>query len=357
MSFALATGRCRYIHHAGLAVAVFAGLGNAPALSQGKNELVIVTSGGTFEKALQKNFYDAFTAQTDIKIRPVSASYAEQWAKARAMAESGRSEWDIVTVGIGEDAANRDVLERLDCAGMPNVETHAIEGSCREYTLTRTIGGTVLAYDTGAFKEKAPSNWSDFWDVSAFPGPRAMPNYGAPYVAIAVALLADGASLSEVRNKPLDIPRGFAKLEKIKPDVSIWWKTGDQSQQAVRNGDVVMSMMWSGRAMQLKQAGEPIEIAWENASAELSSWGILKNAPNKEAAKAFLNFFVTRPEAHLAFSSEVFWDTVNRKALEKTYGSAETFMKRLESMITYDSAWLAENRNQITTRWNEWISR
>jgi mannopine transport system substrate-binding protein len=340
-----------------LAGAVLIALCSQPALSQQSSELVIVTSGGTFEKALQKNFYDAFTAETGIKIRPVSASYAEQWAKARAMAEAGRTEWDIVTVGIGEDATNRELLERLDCEGMPNIKTDAIDGACRDYTLLRTIGGTIIAYDTDTFKDKAPKNWADFWNVAEFPGPRAMPNYGAPYVSIAAALLADGAPLSEVRNHALDVPRAFAKLDKIKPDVSIWWKTGDQSQQAFRNGDVVMSMMWSGRALQLKQAGQPIEIAWENASAELSSWGILKNAPNKGAAKSFLNFFVTRPEAHLAFSSQVYWDTVNRAALDKTYGSAETFMKRFENMVTYDSTWIAENRSEITTRWNEWMSR
>ncbi|HWK66348.1 MAG TPA: ABC transporter substrate-binding protein [Rhizobiaceae bacterium] len=329
----------------------------APAFAQSEDELVIVTSGGTFEKALQQNFYDAFTAQTGIKIRAVSASYSEQWAKARAMAESGQAEWDIVTVGIGEDAANADLLDKLDCAGMPNIQTNAIDGACREYTLLRTIGGTVLAYNVDDFKEKTPSGWADFWNTVEFPGPRAMPNYGAPYVPIAIALRADGVPLDEIRSRPLDIDRGLAKLDQIKPEVSIWWKTGDQSQQAFRNGDATMAMMWSGRAMQLKEAGEPIDVVWDSASAELSSWGILKSARHKEAAKAFLEFFVTRPEAHLAFSSQVYWDTVNRGALEKTYGSAETFTQRLQNMIIYDSAWLSQKRAEMTTRWNDWISR
>lgn len=65
----------------------------------------------------------------------------------------------------------------------------------------------------------------------------------------------------------------------------------------------------------------------------------------------------TFPEAHLAFSSQVYWDTVNRAALEKTYGSAETFMQRLQNMIVYDSTWLSQKRAEITTRWNDWISR
>lgn len=321
-------------------------------------ELVIVTSGGSFERAMKKHFYDPFTAATGIKIKPVSASYAEQWAKSRAMDQTGRTEWDIVTVGVGEDASHRDLLLKLDCGSMPNMTTDAIPNTCRDYTVLRTFGGTVLAYDAKRFpKDRAPRGWKDFWDVKSFPGPRAMPNYGAPYVPLALALIADGVPVRDVRNSKLDIDRAFRKLDGIKPDVSIWWKTGDQSQQAVRNGDAVLSMMWSGRALQLKKEGQPIELVWDGASAEVSSWGILRNAPNKQAAVEFLNFFVTRPEAHLGFSEEVFWDTANREAIRRTYGTVETFMQRLDNMVLYDSDWLAANRDRLTARWNEWISR
>lgn len=334
-------------------------LGATASLAQDRSkELVIVTSGGTFERAMKKHFYDPFTAATGVVVRPVSASYAEQWAKARAMSQAGQTVWDIVTVGIGEDAAHRDLLLKLDCAGMPNMASDAIDGACRDYSVLRTIGGTVLAYNTGSFpKDRAPSSWKDFWDTKAFPGPRAVPNYGAPYVPLALALVADGVPVGEVRNSKLDIARAFRKLDAIKSEVAIWWKTGDQSQQTFRNGDAVLSMMWSGRALQLQKSGQPIEIVWNGASAELSSWGVLKNAPNRAAAVQFLNFFVTRPEAHAAFSEEVVWDTVNREALRRAYGSVEAFMRRLDNMVVYDAAWLAENRDTITTKWNEWISR
>lgn len=319
---------------------------------------MIVASGGSFERALRKNFYDAFTAATGIKVKAVAANYSEQWAKARAMAQSGATEWDIVTVGVGEDVSNRELLQELDCAAMPEMAKSAIPDTCRGYTVLRTIGGTVLAYNTESFpKDKAPKSWKDFWDVKAFPGPRAMPNYGAPYVPLAMALIADGVAVKDVRGKPLDVERAYRKLDQIKPHVTVWWKSGDQSQQTFRSGEVVMSMMWSGRALQLKEAGVPIDVAWDGASAEMSQWGVLKHAPNKAAAMQFLNFFVTRPEAHRSFAAEVFWDTVNREALQKTYGSVDTFLARLDNVVLYDNAWLAANRATLTSRWNEWISR
>jgi mannopine transport system substrate-binding protein len=330
-----------------------------PAQAQQKPvELVIVASGGSFEKALRKNFYDPFTEATGIRVRAVAASYGEQWAKARAMAQSGRADWDIVTVGIGEEAANRPLLQKLDCAALPNMATQAIPGTCRDYTVLRTMGGTVLAYNTDVFmKEKAPRGWKDFWDAKAFPGGRAIPNYGAPYIPMAVALVADGVAVDDVRKGTFDIDRALKKLDQIKPQVVTWWKTGDQSQQSFRNGEVALSMMWSGRALELKKAGVPIEVAWEGASAEMSAWGVLKSSPNREAALKFLDFFVTRAESHRAFSAEMFWDTVNRDALQQTYGSVDRFLERVRTMVVYDADWLAANRETITTRWNEWISR
>lgn len=345
------------VYAVAIVTALCAGTAQGRAQDQAK-ELVIVASGGSFERALRKNFYDAFTAATGIKVRAVAANYSEQWAKSRAMAQSGQTDWDIVTVGIGDDVANRELLLKLDCAAMPNMATAAIPDTCRDTTVLRTIGGTVLAYNTDSFpKDKAPRSWSDFWDVKAFPGPRAIPNYGAPYVPLAIALIADGVPLESVRGAPLDLARAYKKLDAIKPHVGVWWKTGDQSQQSFRNGDVVMSMMWSGRALELKKAGVPIEIVWNDGSAEMSQWGVLKNAPHRDAAIQFLNFFVTRPDAHLAFSGEVFWDTVNREALQKNYGSSDVFLKRLTNLVIYDNAWLATNRDQLTSRWNEWISR
>lgn len=341
------------------AILVVLAFGATASIAQDRSkELVIVTSGGSFERAMKKHFYDPFTAATGIAIRPVSASYAEQWAKSRAMSQAGQTDWDIVTVGVGEDASHRDLLLKLDCASMPNMASDAIPGTCRDYTILRTIGGTILAYNTNNFpKDRAPTGWKDFWSAKAFPGPRAMPNYGAPYVPLALALVADGMPVSEVRNSKLDLTRAFRSLDAIKPDVAIWWKTGDQSQQTFRNGDAVMSMMWSGRALQLQQAGQPIELVWDGASAEMSSWGILRNAPNKTAAVQFLNFFVTRPDAHMGFSEEVFWDTANREAAQKAHGSVDAFMRRLDNMVLYDAEWLAANRDSITTQWNEWISR
>ena len=113
---------------------------------------------------------------------------------------------------------------------------------------------------------------------------------------------------------PLDLDRAFAKLDKIKPQVAVWWKTGAQSQQVMRQGDAVMSLMWSGTAYATKKSGVPLEWSWNNAVADFGSWTILKGAPHPNAARAFINFYMANPENHAAFSREMGYATSNKAA-------------------------------------------
>ena len=147
-----------------------------------------------------------------------------------------------------------------------------------------------------------PGSWADFWDVKTFPGPRSLPNHGTPWVVLAAALLADGLTVRDL-HPPLDFDRAFKKLDAIKPQVTVWWKSGDQSLQLMRGGDVAMMMIYSGPALRGQSQGAPIGMTWNQAVMGSGRWTILKNAPNQKAAMTFLDYFLSRPEAHAAFTS------------------------------------------------------
>lgn len=173
------------------------------------------------------------------------------------------------------------------------------------------------------------------------------------------ALMADGVPPEKLF--PLDLDRAFRKLDELKPHVKVWWKTGDQSQQIMRDGEVVTAIMYSGRALGLKAAGAPIEVEWNQAIKDVASWGILKGAPHPSAAMAFLNFFMDRPEAHLAFSRGMFYETSNRLALELVPAverrSYATHAENWTRMVDEDVEWVATNRERILERWNAWLAR
>ena len=81
-------------------------------------------------------------------------------------------------------------------------------------------------------------------DAQAFPGRRALSAY--PQEMMEIALLGDGAARDKLY--PLDAKRAFAALNRIKPNIGVWWSSGAQSAQLIKDGEVdLMSMMLSMR--------------------------------------------------------------------------------------------------------------
>lgn len=342
----------------GLMLGGIVGSYSGSAIAQDK-ELTIVATGGSFEKALRENFYEPFTKETGIKIRAIPASFAEQWTKVKAMSSANQVQWDIVSIYPEDMVSQAQYLADINCAALKNVQKEAVAGACKEKGLLRTIGGGTLVYSKKAFPNGGPTTWADFWDLKKYPGPRAFPNYGAPWWVLQAALSADGVPNDKLY--PLDLDRAFKKLDEIKPAVKVWWKSGDQSQQIMRDGEVVAAMMWSGRAYSLVHQGLPLEVSWKSAPENIAMWGVLKGAPNSEAAMKFLDFFATRPEAHVAFGNVISYDTLNKGALEllkpEERKNRAIDPENAKVIAPVDAKWVAENRAAVIERWNAWLAK
>ena len=266
--------------------------------------------------------------------------------------------WDIVTAWPEDLVAQADSLAKLDCSRLTNL-SQAVDGACTERGLLRTMGGVSIVYDAKRFPQGGPQTWADFWDVKRFPGPRAMPNAGAPWWPLMAALMADGVPRDKLF--PLDLDRAFKKLDELRPSIAVWWRTGDKSMQLLRSNEVVMAMMWSGSGFVLKDQGLPISVVWNDAVPNIGYWAMLKGGANQDKAYAFLDYYLTRPEAHLNFANAFKYDTSNRNMLallspedRAARGSAPENMAK---MAVIDPAWIAANRAAVIERWNRWLSR
>ncbi len=354
----------RQVLAGGLGIVAGNALGSGPALAQAgtpklEDTLVIRTTGGVFEAALKKNFFDPFTKATGVKVVPVAASYGDMMAKATAMQTSGNVEWDIISPQYYELGKLTHLAADLgDCSAMPNVAAQGIPKACGRYGVLYLVGGQLLTFDPQAFKDRKPKSWADFWDVKTFPGPRALPNTGSPWATLIAALIADGVPADKLF--PLDLDRAFKKLDQIKPHVSVWWKTGAQSQQVMRQGDAVMNLMWSGTAYATKKSGVELDWSWTNAIADFGAWVALKGAPHPNAARAFIDFYMGNPENHAAFSRQMGYATSNKagqallNAEEKNELGASPEI--VEQIIVPDADWLEQNRAAALERWNRWLS-
>ena len=330
------------------------------ALAAGEDRVVLASDTGAYMDVVYESFFDPFTEATGITVQVAGGSLAERVARTRAMNQAGNVEWDVLMLGIS-DALNPTLTPLLEdlgsCAALPNVVSNGLDGACVGPGVVFDVGGMVLTYDRRAFPDGGPQNWSDFWDVERFPGPRALPNYGRPWQVLAAALLADGVAPDALF--PLDLDRAFRKLDALLPHITVWWTSGDQSQQLLRTQEVVASMMFSGRASQLHTEGL-VGFGWHGAILSGGVLSVLRNAPRPNAAMALLDFVYTRPEAHAHFMAEMRYATMVRGANDRLDPAQRqtlaTHPDNWPRIVRLDAAWLAENRDAVLERWTGWIS-
>ncbi|MBV9785367.1 MAG: ABC transporter substrate-binding protein [Acidisphaera sp.] len=339
-----------------------------PAAAQGKPDdqgkledaVIVRDTGGEFGKALKQCFYDPFTRASGVKVIPVATSYGDMIAKTVAMSKAGHVEWDIISPQFYELGLLAPYLVDLgDCSALPNVASQGLPGICGRHGVQYLMGGVVLSWDPRAFPERAPQSWADFWNVAAFPGRRALPSYGNPWNnTLLFALMADGVPADKLF--PLDLDRAFRKLDEIRPHIDLWWKTGAQSEQMFRSGNIQLSPMWSGTAYAVKRTGVSLDWTFHQAAADRGSWAILKDSPHPNAARAFINFYMTNPENHVAFARAMGYATTNRASLALLDAAERHELvsspEMLAELAGIDGEWVEAHRAATLDRWNSWIS-
>ena len=331
----------------------------APALAQkGRGEVVIAVPGGLLERGLQDHFYRRFEAETGIRVRSVGIELPDQWARVRAGQASGNVPFDVVTATPPDLIQYADVLEPLDCKGMPGIVEHALPDSCFANGLIRTVGAAVLTWNKTAFPTGGPSSWADFFDVKRFPGPRSLPDTGdRDWWVPAVALIADGVEPDKLF--PLDLDRAYRKLDMIKPHVAAWWKSGDNAVQIMRGGDAVMALLLTSRAFLLVKEGN-FDFTWKQALRDVGDWAVLKGGPNTANAVRFLDFFVKDAATHAKFGNAVNFDSNNRDAASLVAEGDRRFHPswpdNWKQLIVADYGWIADRRKALRERWVSWLT-
>jgi mannopine transport system substrate-binding protein len=326
----------------------------------GADEVVIATTGGLMRNTLEKLVYRPFAKATGTEIVPFDIEVPDQWARAEGMVRTKRIEFDIVTA-TGPDLVSRaDMLMDIPCGELAHVKEFGLPDACQPKGVARTTGGMVLTYNKTAFGGRVPKSWADFWNVKDFPGPRGLPDTGdRDWWVPAVALLADGVPKDKLF--PLDLDRAYAKLDQIRPHVAVWWKTGNQVQQIMRDGEVVMTMSYSGRSLATIKDGAPFAMAWDGALRDTGYFAILKGAPNPKGALRFIDYFYQVSESHPAFMRAVGYATSSSKGLAGLPADEQTLFAtepaNYAGLVDPDFKWIGDNRERLRARWTAWLTK
>lgn len=254
----------------------------------GGGEFVFVSYGGTLQEAQVNSWAQPFVDANGLTLLQDEGATV---AKIKAQVESGQVQWDVAEVTELDlvNLINDGLLEPVDYSVWDAETLGQVPDQFRKEFGVAAVGYSYgIGYRTDLGRPAHPTTWKEFWDTSTFPGPRAMPAGTFPNPPWESVLLADGVPKDQLY--PIDFDRVFASLDKIKPDVKVWFTDTAAGVQSLVSGDVDYGSMPNGRVLQAKSEGAPVDFDYNESLFNIDYFVVPKGAPNKASAMKFLAF-------------------------------------------------------------------
>jgi len=347
------------------------GVGTANAVT----ELVVVSWGGAYTASQQKAYSDPYMAKyPDIKIINDDSSN-EAVAKIRAMNEAGNVTWAIVdavasaAITLCDEGLIEEIDHDKDLAPAPDGTPASkdfgdlIISPC---FVPNIVYSTTFAYRTDMVKV-APTTINDVFDLKKIPGKRSLEK--SPIANLEWALIADGVDpdkIYDTLDTDAGVDRAFAKLATIKDQV-VWWERGAQTPQLLADGEVVMGSSYNGRLFSvIEEEKQPIAMMWDWQMFDLDGYVIPKGGANHDEAMKYLRF--ATDTQRLADQAKYISYGPARKSSAPMVGKHATLgidmaphmptaPANAKHIMLYNYVWWADNKDDLTERFNAWLAR
>ena len=324
-----------------------------------EDTLRIVSWGGAYQKGQSLGIFQPAAKAMGITVKEDTYGGISD---VKLMVKSGADKFDIFSSGAGNCASGgaEGILEKLDYSVI-DVSNH-LPGMYSEYCAGADIFSVVAAYNTDTYGDNGPQTWADFFDVEKFPGTRAMRNnVGAQ---IEAALLADGVPMDqvyEVLDSEEGIERALDKIRSIKPHIAVWWSSGAQHAQLMKDGEVDMTTGWNGRFDVAKEDGAKVAYSWKTGIMDWEGYGIPKGAKNKDLAMSYIAEMM-KPEYMAEFAKYITYGPTNNKVYE--LGLMEESRARqmpshpdnAKHQLTIKTEWYAKWRTRASEMYTEMMT-
>ncbi len=289
------------------------------AMAQDK-QITVASWGGSYQEAQSKALFEPAEAKMGIKIK--QESYGGM-SDVRLQVQTGQVTLDVVSSGSGSAAraAAEGLLEEIDYS---IVDASSFIPSTRgAHCVGGDVFSTVYAWNTDTYGENGPQSWADFWDVEKFPGKRAY--RGKVAGALEPALMADGVAPEDVYSvlaSEEGIERALDKIRELRPHIDVFWSSGAQHAQLMKDGEVDMTTGWNGRFDNAAKDGAQVMYSFKQALLDYDCFAIPKGAPNKDLAMEFLAE-ISKPEYQDDLPKYITYGPTNLAAYETGVITAE----------------------------------
>jgi spermidine/putrescine transport system substrate-binding protein len=239
--------------------------------------------------------FEAFTAKTGVAVEVnVFGSNEEMLAKLQA----GASGWDLFvptnyTISTYQKLG---LIDELDLSKVPNFNdatenqrfTHEGKIDGKTYAVPKNWGTTGIAFNSAKMKTPVTS-WKEFFDAAMGEADGRTMVHDYQLTTIGNALVALGYGFNSI--KADELAKAEELLIKVKPHL---FAINSDYQPSMRSTDAWMTMCWTNDGAQLNRDMPEIKFLLGKDGGEIwcDFYAIPKDAPNKAAGYALLNFLM-----------------------------------------------------------------
>ncbi|MGO4740372.1 ABC transporter substrate-binding protein [Bosea sp. 2KB_26] len=312
-----------------------------PGAAMAQDSVTVAGYGGAMRKGFDAALVNPSAQKNGVKIRSETHS---DLPSIRVQVQSGSPAWDLVHLG-GDECARGESEGLFEPLDLSKIDSAAIPDAARGKSWVATnYYSVVMAWRTDKVKQ-APKSWVDFWDAKAFPGRRAIA--GLAQETLEVALLADGVPKDKLY--PLDVDRAIAAIKRLKPQIGVFWTTGAQSMQLIKDGEVDLIEIYGSRVSPVVEDGSGVQFTYDQGLLGYGCIAVPKGAKNAAKAKE-LALTMVSPEIQANIIEKMDnYGPVNTKAYEARQFTPEQLAKTNSSpqnaakQVLIEAAWWAKN--------------
>ncbi|WP_457587681.1 ABC transporter substrate-binding protein [Ensifer canadensis] len=276
-------------------------------------QITILTYAGIFQDAYMETVIRPFQkAFPDVKVNyTTAATSAKMLGDVRAQKDNPQIDVALFDSSLSMIGNEEGVFERFDTSVVPALGELFPEARdyADGYGPAITYDHLAIVYDT-QLVNPAPVKLADFWrpDLKGWIATAAPPSVQGHAMTVMVAHMLGG----DFRQS---IDPAIAKLAELAPSIQTFDPQPD-TYSLVLNGVARVGTGWNARAQTFSNQSKGrlgVVTPQEGSVAVVNTINLVKGAPNRSAALAFINFALGK-DAQSAFSERMFYGTTNAQA-------------------------------------------
>ncbi|WP_343216373.1 ABC transporter substrate-binding protein [Clostridium simiarum] len=327
-----------------MSVGVFAGCGKKQGDSK-KKDLKLTIYSGLMEDHMIKAMSE-FEKETGVKTEAVRMSSGEILGRIRAEKENPKA--SIWFGGPADGFVQADEEGLLEKYASPNAKDIPDKYKDKDGAWTGIYVGYLGFVSNGKLlKEKGaevPKSWDDLLKPE-FKGQISISNPGSSgtaYTALATVIQLMGEE------------KGLEYMKQLNSQVKSYEKSGTAPARMAGQGEVMVGVSFLHDGIKYREEGMKdlvMSTPIEGTGYEIGAVGMIKGAPDAEAAKMFIDWCLTKKAQELGQSVGSYQFLTNPSAQPP---------KQVEELkdtklIDYNLDWAGKNRSAVVEKWSKAI--